>query len=77
MTPFYTLWDLEAGNSLGTYETEDEVFAVVHELIRANGDDYAGVLEIGHQGEDGAWRAIPTGKEIAARPVPASAASRG
>ena len=75
MTPLFTLWDLEAGTSLGTYETEEEAVAVVRELVRVNGGDYADVLEVGYQDEAGKWRVIGNGTE-ATRPLPTSTASQ-
>lgn len=53
MSAFYSLWDVEVGTSLGTYDSEDEALAIVDVLIQANGDAYAQVLDLGlHDDED-------------------------
>jgi hypothetical protein len=64
MTAFYTLWDIEVGNSLGTYLTEDEVLAVAHQLILANGVGYTDALEVGYQDEAGEWRLVASGSGL-------------
>ncbi len=64
MTPFYTLWDTEVGNSLGTCLTEDEVLAVAHQLILANGVGYSAALEVGYQDEAGEWRLVASRDEL-------------
>jgi hypothetical protein len=64
MTPFYTLWDVEVGNSLGTYPSEAEVRSVVEQLLVANGPDYADVLEVGLQDTMGEWRRIAIGDQL-------------
>lgn len=67
MIHFYTLWDVEVGNSLGTYASEDEALAVAHELIRANGSGYADVLELGYEDATGEWRVVATGEALVER----------
>ena len=50
---FYSLWDTEAGNSLGTFASEDEALAVISSVLEINGDDLAQALELGrHEGEE-------------------------
>jgi len=63
----YSLWDVETGTSLGTYTTEEEVLAVIRELLRANDPDYADALDLGFQDEFGHWTAVATGRELAER----------
>jgi hypothetical protein len=65
MTPFYDLWDVEVGTSLGTYETEDEVLAVVRALLLAQWDAYAEALQLGFQDAAGEWREISSGAALA------------
>ena len=64
MTPFYSLWDIEVGTSLGTYETEGDVLAVVHQLLLANGANYADALEMGYQDNTGEWHPVATGVKL-------------
>jgi hypothetical protein len=44
---YYELWDLETGNIINTYETEQAALAVVCELIESNGAEYADALALG------------------------------
>lgn len=67
MTSFYGVWDVETGNSLGTYATEEEALAVVRELLHLNGGDYAEALDLGHRDANGVWMAIATGAALAER----------
>ena len=64
MTPYYTLWDVDVANSLGTYGSTDEALAIVHKLILANGPEYADVLELGYEdgGEEG--RLVASGSKL-------------
>ena len=65
MRPFYSLWDIETGNSLGTYETEEEVLTVVRELLLANGPGFADALDLGYHDRIGRERTVATGPELA------------
>jgi hypothetical protein len=65
MTAFFSLWDVEVGTSLGTYESESEVLAVVHALILANGEEYAESLDLTRRTQDGDWEAVATGRRLA------------
>ncbi len=67
MIPFYSLWDVDSGNSLGTYATEEDALAVVRELLRFNGAAYADVLDLGHRDAAGGWEAIATGQLLVER----------
>lgn len=63
---FYSLWDTETGNSLGTFASEDEALAVASAVLETNGDELAQVLELGcHEDEDG--RLVATGSALIAR----------
>jgi hypothetical protein len=64
VTALFSLWDLEVGTSLGTYETETEALAVVHALILANGEEYAESLDLSRT-RDGDWEAVATGRRLA------------
>ena len=67
MDPFYTLWDVETGNSLGTYDTEDEALAVVAVLIEANGEAYADALSLGRDDPKGTAESIAIGDALRER----------
>lgn len=47
MDPYYEIWDVESGNCLGTFDTEDEGLAVVSAILEANGVEFANVLMFG------------------------------
>jgi len=63
--PFYSLWDTDTGNSLGTYETEDEALAVVHGLLLVNNPDFAEALGLGCHHRLGSERPVAAGAELA------------
>ena len=65
MRPFYSLWDIETGNSLGTYETKEEVLTVVRELLLANGQGFADALDLGYHDQLGRERTVASGAELA------------
>lgn len=62
----YDLWDVEAGNLVGTFDTEGEALGLVRDLLDANGSDYADALDLGCVDEQGAFRTIATGAALAA-----------
>jgi hypothetical protein len=62
----YDLWDVESGNSLGTYESEDEALAVVRTLIAHFGPRYADVLDLGSEDDHGNARLIASGAALTA-----------
>lgn len=61
------LWDVETGNSPGTYATEAEALAVARGLLIANGPEYAEALDLGCCDEDGRCEPVPLNREIAVR----------
>jgi hypothetical protein len=65
--PFFSLWDVGSGNSLGTYPTKEEALAVVRDLLHLNGVGYAEALDFGRRDANGGWTAIATGVALAAR----------
>lgn len=67
MTTFYDLWDVESGNSLGTYGTEGEALAVVRILIDAYGPAYAEALDLGWLDNQGNGESIATGTALLER----------
>ena len=54
MTPFDSLWDIDSGNSIGTFESKDGALAVASAVLETNGEDLVQVLDLGrHDGEAG------------------------
>lgn len=63
-SPFYALWDLESGNALGTYESQPEALAIVRQLIRANGTEYAHALDLSTEDSAGNAAHVATGDAL-------------
>lgn len=63
---FYALWDLESGNSLGDFDSEAEVLAVVRDLLDANEPDYAEALSLGRTNDDGTTTVVADGVALVA-----------
>ena len=61
---FFSLWDLDSGNSLGTYDTEEEAISVMRLLIEANGTGYAPLLDLSRVDESGHHEHIGTGETL-------------
>lgn len=61
------LWDVETGNYLGRYVTEEEALAVVRTLVREYGPAYADELNLGAEHDDGRWEAPISGAALLAR----------
>jgi hypothetical protein len=53
MRDWYELWDVDAGNMIGAFETEHDALVEVRALIDANGPDYALDLALASRREDG------------------------
>jgi hypothetical protein len=53
MHEWFELWDTDAGNMIGAYETETEALAEVRGLLDENGSDYATDLALARRREDG------------------------
>ena len=76
MQPYDDFWDVDSGNSPGTYDTEAEALEVVRILIEGYGPDDAAALDLGYsddQGNDEAhhrpWDALTTGSSAAPSPL--------
>ena len=54
----YDLWDVDTGNNLGHFGSEEEALERVRALLDAYGDAYAEELHLGAQDQDG--RPIPS-----------------
>jgi hypothetical protein len=63
----YDLWDVESGNIVNTFETEREAPSVVRTLLELNGPEYAQLLSLGFEGDDGSMRIVAEGDDLAAR----------
>jgi hypothetical protein len=64
MDTSFELWDVDAGNLIGTFETRDAALAIVRDLIRLNGSEYAESLELGSQPAAGDFEVLGTGLEL-------------
>jgi len=63
----FELWDVETGNVIGTFASEDDALGVVRELIELNGVSYADALDLGRIDGDGHSTPIATGQALANR----------
>jgi hypothetical protein len=61
---FFSLWDLDSGNSLGTYDTEEDAVSVMRLLIVANGSEYAPLLDLSRVDESGHREHVGTGETL-------------
>lgn len=78
MNTFFSLWDVETGNSLGTYPTETDALAVVRELIAMNGIGIADALELSRCDRAGRCETIAAGSALSGRvePLPGAEPAR-
>ncbi|MEA2582342.1 MAG: hypothetical protein QOF33_427 [Thermomicrobiales bacterium] len=71
----YELLDTDGFNLVGAYETEEEAFSVVRQLVAVNGFDYVRTLSLLQSDEDDNKSVIAIGFELAQRaqiPEPAT-----
>jgi hypothetical protein len=68
----YDLWDVESGNIVNTFETEDDALAAVRTLLELNGDTYARALSLGCEHDDGRMQILAEGDALAARAAKSS-----
>lgn len=61
------LWDVETGNYLGRYASEEEALAVVRALVRRYGPAYAADLSLGAEDETGRFDQPISGGPLLAR----------
>ena len=61
----YDLWDVDSGNIVNTFETEQEALAVVRTLLDVNGPEYVQALSLGYEGDDGSMRIVAEGDRLA------------
>jgi hypothetical protein len=64
---FYELWDVQSGNIINTYETEEQALVVVRGLLDLNGTDYARALSLSFEDDNEDTTVIAEGMALAAR----------
>jgi hypothetical protein len=62
----YEIWDLDSGNRLGEYGTQDEALAEVKHALDARGEAYAATLLLDVEDDDGHSRLIARGAGLVA-----------
>ena len=67
MAMFFELLDVETGNLIATYETEEEALAVVRRAARLNGPSYVDALALGYEDDDGEGAQLAAGSDLLAR----------
>ena len=75
MNAWYELWDVDAGNMIGTFASEAEALAEVCDLLTVNGRSYASDLALARRRSDGG-EPIAEGDELARRAESASPGRR-
>ncbi len=63
----YDLWDVETGNMISTFESEEVALKLVTDLLECNGLDYAGALDLGYLDEHGEVHSLATGAALVDR----------
>jgi hypothetical protein len=63
----FELWNAESGNLLGTFATEPEALAAVHEAVQRNGLSYGRLLSLGREGSRGSSRILASGQQLVER----------
>ena len=64
MTETYELWDVEAGNVVGEFATQDEGLAVVQTLVESFGREYAADLTLSRRREGEPSQVIAEGDRL-------------
>ena len=62
----YELWDVETGNAVGSFATEDEGLEIVRTLLAAFGRSYAAELSLSRREGTDPAKVIAAGDELAA-----------
>ena len=62
----YELWDVDAGNIIGSFATKEESLAVVDRLLEAYGQDYAENLDLSLRDDSGSSRVVASGDVLIA-----------
>ena len=64
---FYELIDVESGNLIGTYDSEDEALSIVRRGVHLNGSGFVDTLALGFEDDDGEGAQIAAGADLLAR----------
>ena len=64
---FYELIDVESGNLVGTYDSEDEALSIVRRGVHLNGSGFVDTLALGYEDDDGEGAQIAAGADLLAR----------
>lgn len=65
----YELWDIEYGNLIADFSTEDEALAVVRKAIEVKGPDFITRLALGCEDDSGDSHPIAAGAARAQRAI--------
>jgi len=64
---FYELWDIQSGNIINTYDTEDEALVVARNLLALNGPEYVRSLSLAFEDDDENITLVAKGAVLAER----------
>ena len=64
MNDTYELWDIQTGNIVGSFATEDEGIEVVRTLLDSYGRAYAADLSLSRRDDDGVARVVAMGDQL-------------
>ena len=64
MDATYELWDVDAGNIVGSFATRDEALTVVRTLLATYGRGYAQDLNLSRRDGDGPSRIVAMGEQL-------------
>jgi hypothetical protein len=63
----FELWNVESGNLLGSFATEETALVAVREAIQRNGESYAEALALGREGSRGQSMVVASGRQLVDR----------
>ena len=64
---FFELLDVQTGNLIGTYETEQQALVVVRRAYQLNGSEYVRNLALGCEDDDGEGEQLAAGADLLTR----------
>jgi hypothetical protein len=62
----YEIWDLESGNRLGEFSTEDEALTQVKDALERHGEQYVATLLLDAEDDQGQTHLIAEGAQLVA-----------
>ena len=65
----FELWNMESGNLLGSFATEELALAAVREAIQRDGECYGDILALGREDGRGNSKIVARGRQLADRAV--------